>query len=105
MNVCYLGLGSNQKNPERQIRQAIKEIKQIPSTCLIKVSRLYWNKAWGFENQQEFCNVVIEIRTTLLPHKLLKWCQKIENRHKRVRRKFWGPRTLDIDIILYGYRL
>ncbi|TIE22736.1 2-amino-4-hydroxy-6-hydroxymethyldihydropteridine diphosphokinase [Legionella pneumophila] len=105
MNVCYLSLGSNQKNPERQIRQAIKEIKQIPSTCLIKVSRLYWNKAWGFENQQEFCNVVIEIRTTLLPHKLLKWCQKIENRHKRVSRKFWGPRTLDIDIILYGYRL
>ncbi|KGP63800.1 2-amino-4-hydroxy-6-hydroxymethyldihydropteridine pyrophosphokinase [Legionella norrlandica] len=104
MNVCYLSLGSNQKCPERQIRQAIKEIKQIPSTFLTQTSHLYWNKAWGLKNQQDFCNVMVEIKTTLLPHTLLKWCEKIENKHKRIRKKHWGPRTLDVDIILYGSR-
>lgn len=104
MNVCYLSLGSNQKCPERQIRQAIKEIKQIPSTSLVKISQLYWNKAWGLKNQQDFCNVMIEIITILSPTILLKWCKKIESKHKRARKKQWGPRTLDIDIVLFGSR-
>lgn len=104
MNVCYLSLGSNQKSPERQIRQAIKDLKIIPDTSILNSSNLYWTKAWGFQNQQNFCNAVVEIITFLTPALLLKWCQKIENNHGRIRKRRWGPRTLDIDIILYGER-
>lgn len=104
MNPCYLALGSNQKNPERQLRQAMKSIHNLPKTSLIKTSRLSWTKAWGLQTQQDFCNAVVEIRTSLPPHRLLKNCQAIEKRQGRIRKKRWGPRTLDIDIILYANR-
>lgn len=104
MNKCYLGLGSNQKEPERQIRRAIKAIQSIPLTCVTQASKCYWNKAWGMETQQDFCNVVVEVLTRLSPHALLKKCNAIEKQQARVRKKRWGPRTIDIDIILYGNR-
>ncbi|KTD62733.1 2-amino-4-hydroxy-6-hydroxymethyldihydropteridine diphosphokinase [Legionella shakespearei] len=104
MNLCYLSLGSNQKSPERQIRQAIKLIRTLPSTSVSRISSLYWTKAWGLQTQQDFCNAAVEIKTALNPVLLLKWCHKIESRHCRIRKKAWGPRTLDIDIIFYGER-
>ncbi|RUR12222.1 2-amino-4-hydroxy-6-hydroxymethyldihydropteridine diphosphokinase [Legionella sp. km772] len=104
MNICYLSLGSNQKSPERQIRAALNNIKKIPRTILTKISPLDWNKAWGVPTQQDFCNVLVEIRTNLNPFLLLKHCQKIERKQGRVRKKHWGPRTLDIDIIVYNTR-
>jgi 2-amino-4-hydroxy-6-hydroxymethyldihydropteridine diphosphokinase len=105
MNICYLGLGSNQKSPERHIRQAIKELGILPSTSVLKCSNLYWSKAWGITTQQNFCNAVVKMSTSLTPELLLKWCHIIERKHHRVRKKKWGPRTLDIDIILYGNRV
>ncbi len=105
MNVCYLSLGSNQKFPERQIRIALKNIKSIPYTSITKVSKFDWNKAWGVEAQQDFCNVLVKIITNLDPFLLLEYCQKIEKKQGRVRKKHWGPRTLDIDIILYNNRI
>lgn len=105
MNICYLSLGSNQKFPERQIRMALKNIKKMPATCITKISPLHWNKAWGVQTQQNFCNVLVEIKTSLTPYKLLELCQAIENKQGRIRRKHWGPRTLDIDIILYSTRI
>lgn len=104
MNLCYLGLGSNQKFPERQIRQAVESIKKMRSTAVLKVSSLYWNKAWGLQVQQDFCNVIVEIVTQLPPQLLLKYCKQIEEKQGRIRKRHWGPRTLDIDIILYGSR-
>lgn len=102
MNKCYLGLGSNQKNPERQIRRAIQNIRNIPFTTVTQVSGLHWSKAWGLQRQQDFCNVVVEIKTRLSPLILLNRCQDIESQQGRVRKKRWGPRTLDVDIILYN---
>lgn len=104
MNLCYLSLGSNQKSPERQIRNALQAIAGLPNTSIQKCSSLYWNKAWGLEVQQDFCNVVVEILTRLPPNDLLKKCQSIEAEQGRIRKKRWGPRTLDIDIILYANR-
>lgn len=104
MNKCYLSLGSNQKCPERQIRQGLKAIKDLPSTAITQVSTLHWTKAWGVSNQPDFCNVVVEIITRLSPERLLSCCQKIEANQGRVRKKRWGPRTLDVDIILYATR-
>lgn len=105
MNRCYLSLGSNQKSPERQIRQAITALQRMPQTSLIKVSNLHWTKAWGLHAQQDFCNALVAINTRLSPLALLEHCQKIELKQGRVRKRRWGPRTLDIDIILYAQRI
>jgi 2-amino-4-hydroxy-6-hydroxymethyldihydropteridine diphosphokinase len=105
MNVCYLGLGSNQKAPERQLRQAIKAIGALPSTVITQISSFYWNKAWGLRGQQDFCNAVVELRTLLPPFQLLKACQIIEKKQGRIRKKRWGPRIIDIDILLYGHQV
>jgi 2-amino-4-hydroxy-6-hydroxymethyldihydropteridine diphosphokinase len=104
MNFSYLSLGSNQKNPERQLRLAIKAIKSIPSTSVLIVSSFYWNKAWGLHTQQDFCNAMVKIQTLLTPHQLLKYCHFVEHNLGRVRKKHWGPRSIDIDIILYADR-
>jgi 2-amino-4-hydroxy-6-hydroxymethyldihydropteridine diphosphokinase len=102
MNTCYLSLGSNQKFPERQLRRALQSIKALPATRIIKRSRFYWFDAWGLKSQQRFCNLALCIQTRLPPLQLLQHCQQIEHQQGRVRRRKWGPRTLDIDIILYG---
>ncbi len=104
MNQVFLGLGYNQKYPLRQLRQAIHSIKSLPRTSVIKCSSFYWTKAWGLQTQQDFCNIVIEITTVLPPLKLLKLCQRIEKKQGRIRKRHWGPRTLDIDILLYKDR-
>lgn len=105
MNTCYLALGSNQKNPQRQLRSAIAAIKQIPKTYITGVSSLYKSKAWGLTTQQDFYNAVLEIQTTIQPKVLLFFCRKIEQNQGRIRKRRWGPRTLDIDIIFYGSRV
>lgn len=104
MNKCYLALGSNQKHPTRQIWQALKAIKTLPATHMIKYSKMYWSKAWGVANQQDFCNAVVEINTRLDPWVLLTCCQSIEKQQGRVRKKRWGPRVIDIDIIIFNNR-
>lgn len=102
MNVCYLSLGSNQNVPERQLRKAIISIKGLSYTVVTRVSSFYRTKAWGLHNQQDFCNAVIEIITRLSPLQLLYSCQKIEINQGRIRKKRWGPRIIDIDILYYG---
>ncbi|BCA95532.1 2-amino-4-hydroxy-6-hydroxymethyldihydropteridine diphosphokinase [Legionella antarctica] len=104
MNLCYLSLGSNQKFPERQIRHAIQSIRSMPSTSVLKTSSFYWSQAWGLQVQQDFCNVIVEITTFLSPTLLLSFCKRVEHKQGRIRKRRWGPRTLDIDIILYGNR-
>ena len=102
MTVCYLSLGSNQKTPERQLRKAIKLISALRATVISKVSSFHWTKAWGLQGQQDFCNAVIKINTNLSPMQLLNACQRIEKKQGRVRKKRWGPRVIDIDILHHG---
>lgn len=101
MNICYVGLGSNQKSPERQLRRAIRSIQALNNTSVTKISNFHWTKAWGFLGQQDFCNAVVEIITRLPPLQLLSAFQEIEKKQGRVRKKRWGPRIIDIDILLY----
>ncbi|KTD55835.1 2-amino-4-hydroxy-6- hydroxymethyldihydropteridine pyrophosphokinase [Legionella santicrucis] len=105
MNICYLGLGSNQKSPERQLCKAIQSIRTLRLTAVTKISSFYWSKAWGLKSQQNFCNAVIEINTRLSPLQLLSACQQIEEKQGRVRKKRWGPRIIDIDILYYEKRV
>ncbi len=99
---CYLSLGSNLRSPQRQLHQAIRLLCHLPHSRLVKCSKLYFNQAQGLRAQPPFYNAVVSLDTTLAPLQLLHHCQTIENSQGRVRKKRWGARTLDIDILIYG---
>jgi 2-amino-4-hydroxy-6-hydroxymethyldihydropteridine diphosphokinase len=104
MNECYIALGSNLGQPLRHLRRAIVAIKALPKTNVIKASSILKTKALGSSFQPMYGNQVIVIQTNLTPQQLLKYCQQVEKRLGRVRKKRWGSRTIDLDIVLYGNR-
>jgi 2-amino-4-hydroxy-6-hydroxymethyldihydropteridine diphosphokinase len=99
---CYLGLGSNLRSPERQIRQAVQILRKLPRTAVKKVSTYEITEPLSGLAQPKYCNVIVQIKTTLPPHILLRYCQAIEIQKGRIRKKRWASRTLDIDVLLYG---
>ncbi len=103
---CFLGLGSNLKNPTKQLKVAIKHINNLPRTKIIKLAPWYQSKAWGVTDQHDFINTVIEIRTLLTPMALLKAIKTIEYRlmHRQFNQR-WHARVIDIDILLVGRQL
>ena len=102
MTRCYLGLGSNLRSPERQLRQAIKLLHKIPRSVVTQMSTTYLSRPLGVRSQPQYCNMVLEIETSLSANHVLHYCQRIENQLKRRRKKHWGARTIDIDLLLYG---
>jgi 2-amino-4-hydroxy-6-hydroxymethyldihydropteridine diphosphokinase len=74
----------------------------MPATCVRRCSSFYRNPAWGFENQADFINAAVEIETSLAPDELLKSIKEIEIQLGRKPTFRWGPRVVDIDILLYG---
>lgn len=102
--VAYLGLGSNMNDPERQIESALSAISGLPSTTLLRTSPLYSSKPWGKTDQPDFVNIVAEISTGLDPNSLLRHAKQIEAEQGRTEGERWGPRPVDIDILLYGDR-
>lgn len=98
---AYIGLGSNLENPREQVSRALQEIDAIEGVKLIKASRWYQSKAVGPGNQPDFINGAAMIETSLDAHALLDQLQGIEQAHERVREIHWGPRTLDLDILLF----
>ena len=101
--ACYIGLGSNQGDSPKILAAALRAIAGINGVQLSSTSSLYRTEPQGDPEQPWFFNQVIEIRCALAPHELLAGLQRIENDLGRVRttRRF-GPRTLDLDILLYG---
>ena len=100
---AYIGLGSNLQDPQVQILRALNDLNQIPDTQLLTHSSLYKSKPMGPSDQPDFINAVAKITTSLDAETLLNVLQEIERKHKRVRKaEQWGPRTLDLDIILFG---
>ena len=99
---AYIGLGSNLDDPEQQILDAMDELDCIPESWLAMTSSLYVSAPMGPQNQPDYVNAVALIRTVLEPIHLLDELQAIENRHGRLREQRWGPRTLDLDLLLYG---
>ena len=102
MTIAYIGLGSNMKSPKQQIKSAIKSIEGIALTQVLKVSSLYKSKPIGPQNQNDYINAVAKIDTDLMPLELLECMQDIENQQGRIRKEHWGPRTLDLDILMFG---
>ena len=99
---AYIGLGSNLDNPQRQVAEAVEEIAAIADTTLVARSFWYRSAPVGPGEQPDYINGVVSIDTILDAHALLDALQAIENHHQRVRKIHWGPRTLDLDLLLYG---
>ena len=95
-----IGVGSNLSDPEFQVRHAISELTTLSEQRPL-VSSLYVTKAWGNTEQPDFINAVVMITTCLCPSSLLHRLQKIESESGRVRGEHWGPRVLDLDILLF----
>ena len=102
MNQVYLGIGSNKNHPYFRINTVLKQINRIKSTNIVKKSSLYVTKPLGPQAQPNFINCVIEIRTNLEPLALLYELQNLERVHNRKKTKRWGPRSMDIDILIYN---
>jgi 2-amino-4-hydroxy-6-hydroxymethyldihydropteridine diphosphokinase len=100
--IAFIGLGSNMDNPKNQLQQAFSELDELPETRLIARSSLYRSAPVGYLEQPEFVNAVAKIQTALSPQTLLYSLLKIEHRHGRERTFRNAPRTLDLDILLYG---
>ena len=100
MAISYLALGSNLANPLRQITTAIDELVQLHDLTVLQASSLYQNPSL-ISGQPDYINAVIKISTALTPLELLEKCKFLEQTHQRVHYYHWGPRTLDIDILLY----
>ena len=102
MIKAYLGLGSNMGDRAHQLQQAIQIIDRFQHIDVASVSPIYETEPVGYTDQPQFLNLCIEIETTLKPQELLKRCLETEQALHRVRKIRWGPRTLDVDILLYG---
>lgn len=103
MIPVYLGLGSNLERPLQQLGQAIQSLTTLPHSQLVAVSSLYASKPLGPQDQPNFVNAVARLDTALEPLALLDQLQQIERQQGRVRKaERWGPRTLDLDILLFG---
>lgn len=100
--TAAIALGSNLDDPREQVRRAFEEIARIPSTRLAARSRLYRTAPVGIARQPDFVNACARVETTLGPRELLEALLAIERRHGRVRTVPNGPRTLDLDLLLYG---
>jgi 2-amino-4-hydroxy-6-hydroxymethyldihydropteridine diphosphokinase len=107
MNTQYtravLALGSNLGERNDTLTEAVADLVDRPEVRLLAVSPVVQTKAVGGPaGQPDFLNMVISVETSLEPLELLNHCQAVENKHLRVREVHWGPRTLDVDIIVYG---
>jgi 2-amino-4-hydroxy-6-hydroxymethyldihydropteridine diphosphokinase len=102
MQTAFVGLGSNLDDPVRQVETALHELAEIPGTRVTRHSALYRSPPLGPPGQPPYVNAVAELATTLPAAELLTALQQVEQAHGRVRSVRWGPRTLDLDILLYG---
>jgi 2-amino-4-hydroxy-6-hydroxymethyldihydropteridine diphosphokinase len=97
----YLSLGSNLGDRLRYLRRAIEKIGESDSVVIRKISPVYETDPVGNSDQSRFLNLVILIKTTLKPLRLLDYLLDIEEKLGRERKEKWGPRTIDLDILLY----
>ncbi|GGO88584.1 2-amino-4-hydroxy-6-hydroxymethyldihydropteridine pyrophosphokinase [Marinobacterium nitratireducens] len=99
---CYIGLGSNLGDPRAQVERALQELAGLPRTVRVCHSSLYRSDPVGPPGQPDYVNAVACLDTRLEAHALLDELQALERLHQRVRLERWGPRTLDLDLLLYG---
>jgi len=100
--LAYIGLGSNLDRPQQQLERALAELEALPRCSLLARSPLYRSDPIGPAGQPDYVNAVAALLTELSAETLLDQLQAIEQAHQRAREQHWGPRTLDLDILLFG---
>ena len=103
MTLAFIALGSNLASPLDQVNAAIAALGEIPDSRIVACSSLYRTPPLGPPDQPDYLNAAVALETTLAPEALLDHTQRIELQQGRVRKaERWGPRTLDLDIMLFG---
>ncbi len=102
MTAAFIGLGANLGDPQRQVQQAFRELDAIPHTRVVRTSSLYRSAPLGYAEQPSFVNAVAQLETALAAERLLAELQVIEVAHGRRRSFANAPRTLDLDLLLFG---
>lgn len=102
MARVFIGLGSNLGDRESNLRAAVVALEDAPDVCVQRVSRFIETLPEGGPPQSSYLNAAAELRTELTPRRLLDLLLTVEARQGRVRTERWGPRTLDLDLLLYG---
>lgn len=102
MTTAYVGVGSNLNDPRAQVLQAFTELDGLPHTRVVRRSSLYRSAPMGHAAQPDFVNAVAQVETGLPAERLLAELQAVEARHGRERSFPNAPRTLDLDLLLYG---
>jgi 2-amino-4-hydroxy-6-hydroxymethyldihydropteridine diphosphokinase len=102
VTLAYIGIGSNLDEPRSQVERAFAELARLPRTRLVARSSLYRSAPLGYAAQPDFVNAVAALDTALAASELLRELQAIESRHARKRSFANAPRTLDLDLLLFG---
>ena len=102
VTVAYLGLGTNMEDREANLGKALDLLSEESGLRLLRRSRIYETEPWGVADQPRFLNSVAEVATRLAPETLLAVCKDVEGRIGRQPGIRWGPRLIDVDILLYG---
>ncbi|MCM3712198.1 2-amino-4-hydroxy-6-hydroxymethyldihydropteridine diphosphokinase [Sporosarcina luteola] len=102
MNIAYLSIGSNIGDRLHHLKEAVRALHSHEGIDVTKISSIYETAPVGYTEQADFLNLAVSIATSLDPFELLAACQQIENGLGRVREIRWGPRTVDLDILLYN---
>jgi len=102
LNIAYIGIGSNEGNKRTNIKSAIDLINEIADCNIEKISSVYETLPFGDIEQDNFFNAVIKISTKLNPQELFIELKKIEQRLGRIIREKWGPREIDLDVLLFN---
>ncbi len=105
MKGVFLCFGSNVGEREAYLNKAVSSIRNRKDIQIRAVSSIYETEPWGKKNQNFFLNQVVEIETRLDPQRLLIVCQEIEKALEGEKKSRWGPRTIDVDLLLFGDRV
>ncbi|MBI4535924.1 MAG: 2-amino-4-hydroxy-6-hydroxymethyldihydropteridine diphosphokinase [Ignavibacteriae bacterium] len=101
MYSVFLGLGSNLGERQKYLNSAARELQKLPNTSVVWTSSIYETDPYGKPDQPKFLNAAVELETSLMPGELYEEVKAIENRLGRSSTERWGPREIDIDILVY----
>jgi 2-amino-4-hydroxy-6-hydroxymethyldihydropteridine diphosphokinase len=102
VTIAFVGIGSNLEDPVQQVKNAFAELDRLPHTRVVRQSSLYRSAPVGYDAQPDFINAVVQLETGLAAERLLTELQALEARHGRLRSFPNAPRTLDLDLLLFG---
>jgi 2-amino-4-hydroxy-6-hydroxymethyldihydropteridine diphosphokinase len=105
MAFTYVGLGSNLADPRVQIERALGALGDLPKSQMLSHSRLYRTSPWGYVEQPEFINAAAKLETQLTPREMMQALLSIEQAFGRERSKVWGPRVLDLDLLMHDRQI